>query len=201
MCIILLPRWPNCPLSSMTASGTTSVLPGPPGTGSGKPTRTAPRAEVGRTWLPTTPSSPKACWCWARSRCWPWGQREGAPQNQRAGRLGGLGSGDQEGASCRGRWSPARQGERVTQQCGWRPARGDRQTHGQLRRGVAASGTAVELPLALEGRSCLRRRVIYFLGGVRLPSGVWDGTGSSRVPGLLLPWGSCCWQSDIEFLD
>lgn len=124
MCVLLLPRWPNCPLSSTTASGTTSVSPGPPGTGSGKPTRTAPRAEAGRTWLPTTPSSHKACWCWARSRYCPWGQREGTPPNRRARRLGGLRSGDQAGTSCRGRWSSTRQGEQVAQRFERRPAPG-----------------------------------------------------------------------------
>ncbi|XP_077825746.1 neuronal pentraxin-1 isoform X1 [Macaca mulatta] len=66
--VILLPRWPSCLLSSTMASGTTSASPGPPGTGSGRPTRTARRVAVARTWHPITPSSPRACWCWARSR-------------------------------------------------------------------------------------------------------------------------------------
>lgn len=68
MCVILLRRWPSCPLSSMMASGIISASPGPPGTGSGKPTRTVPRAATGRTWRPIILSSHRECWCWARSR-------------------------------------------------------------------------------------------------------------------------------------
>uniref|UniRef100_A0A8C3MK45 Neuronal pentraxin 1 n=1 Tax=Geospiza parvula TaxID=87175 RepID=A0A8C3MK45_GEOPR len=61
-------RWPSCPSPSTTASGTTSASPGPRGTACGKPTRTARRRATARTWPPTTPSSRRACWCWARSR-------------------------------------------------------------------------------------------------------------------------------------
>lgn len=58
-------------MSSMMASGIISASPGPPGTGSGKPTRTVPRAATGRTWRPIILSSHRECWCWARSRyCW-----------------------------------------------------------------------------------------------------------------------------------
>ena len=52
----------------------------------------APRAATARTWHLITPSSHKACWCWARSRYRLWGERwwwcwlQGEdPQNLRLG--------------------------------------------------------------------------------------------------------------------
>lgn len=105
----------------MMASGTTSASPGPLGTGSGKPTRMAPREATARTWRPITLSSHRACWCWARSRYRPWGQGKGGqlqgeePQNQRLGRRkenegvgreGREAAGSKVGGSWRGEWCP-----------------------------------------------------------------------------------------------
>lgn len=71
-------RWQSCRSSSTTGSGITCASRGPPGTGYGRPSRTAWRVAAGRTWRRTIPSSQRGCWSWDKSR-WALTRRSAAP--------------------------------------------------------------------------------------------------------------------------
>lgn len=163
------------------ASGTTSALPGPPGTGSGKPTRMAPRVAMARTWHPITPSSRRVCWCWARSRYWPgsWGDAGCGGRSPRTrGRTAWQEGGRVTGSSKEGRSHGKPVVRRLRQ--GPCPAGGSGL-------GLRALGGCSNTPGHGKASPPLAMRDL-FPGNGLCPAGQPEGSAGRRVPGLLFCW-------------